>query len=204
MEQLKAGLNINFPNREKFQPAIFEIIEFFSKQWYITHGIPSMKLAQSYYSAILMKPTENFQQMFNIEREVIVIFNTYEKFQPRSLDAIDHIRKTQQALRFEEICSIIISKDENIENEIKNYLKSNQESQIVIPFAFKEFKRKKDDPNFVIYLTPPEIVHEDRVENLGSLVISSLFGYGLGLRNPGWPSGRTSRRGNTVRPGPLP
>ena len=55
-----------------------------------------------------------------------------------------------------------------------------------------------------MYLTPPEIVHEDRVENLGSLVILALFGYGLGLRNPGWPSGRTSRRGNTVRPGPLP
>lgn len=149
MAEIKAGININFPQKDRFQPTILDIIEYFAKQWYVTHGIPSMPLAKSDYSAIWMKPTEQFQQMFNIEREVIVVFSTYEKFQPRSIDALDHIRKTHQALRFEEICSVIISKDENIESEIRNYLKSNQESQIIIPFTFKEFKKKVDDPNFI-------------------------------------------------------
>ena len=127
MQEINPGFHQNFEqNKDKFTPDILTIIEYFSKQWFITRGMPNIVMANSAYSAILIKPIKVFQEMFNIEREVIVVFSTYKKFQPRSLDSFDQIRRTHQALRFEEICGILISNDDNIESEIRNTLKKTK------------------------------------------------------------------------------
>ena len=125
----------------------------------------------------------------NAENKEIII-------KPLGVTQIDTIELQINWMTLTGLISNIVSKVPAVITAFKSGNKKNLIDQLGIPIemSFSTY----------VYLTPPEIVHGDRVENLGSLVISSLFGYGLGLRNPGWPSGRTSRRGNTVRPGPLP
>ena len=64
--------------------------------------------------------------MFNLEREMIVVFSPYAFFEPRTLDAIDYITEKYQSLRLEKVCSIIISRDETIEGKLKELLKNQK------------------------------------------------------------------------------
>ena len=86
--------------------------------------------------------------MFNLEREIIVIFSPFGRFEPRTLDAIDYVSQKHQALRLEKICSIVISKDDNIEDKLQELLKNEKESQIVIPFSYTELINT-NDPFFI-------------------------------------------------------
>jgi len=77
--------------------------------------------------------------MFGFEREIIVIFSPYELFQARSIDAIDTLAQSvldkYQALRIERICSMLFSKDPNIERKISDILRESQaqDSQVIVP-----------------------------------------------------------------------
>jgi len=148
---IKAGINPKFEDKKKnrFQPATWEVIEIFSKHWYITEGDASIQISKSYYDTIFLKPTNEIIEKFNIEREVIVIFSNYQTFEPRSFDALDKVRAIYQKLRFEEICSIMISNDNNIESRVNDFLKSKQESQIIIPFSYKEIRKKGHKGYFI-------------------------------------------------------
>jgi len=92
-----------------------------------------------------MKPVDLYQEMFNIEREIIVIFSPYEQFQPRTLDAFDEVSKLYQKLRIEKVCSVVISKDKLIEQKLSELLRRNPESPIVIPFSYDELLSPIDD-----------------------------------------------------------
>ncbi|MDR3591564.1 MAG: hypothetical protein P4N41_18060 [Negativicutes bacterium] len=125
------------------------IITYFAEQWYVTrHFILSM--ARSKYKAILIKPVEHYKERFNIEREIIVVFSEYDCFEPRSLDAIAEVSKLCQDLRLEEICSILISKDSHIVKKIRDLLKSNQESQIIIPFSYEELLNNVRNKHYIV------------------------------------------------------
>ena len=125
-----------------------KIIKLFSqKNWYVTRA-EEIPIASSTYKIALVKPTETISQCFNIYREVVVVFSPYETFEPRSIDAIEYLNI--QELRLEEICSIVISKDENVELKINRILKSNQESRIIIPFSYKELLEKVTDNEYII------------------------------------------------------
>lgn len=126
-----------------------KIIDKFKSEWYITNGGNEIKLGpKSTYRYFIVKPVRNYQEMFNLEREIIVIFSPYHSFEPRTLDAIDYVAENFQSLRLEKICSILISKDEKIEEKLKELLKNDQESQIIIPFNYNELINNKD--NFFI------------------------------------------------------
>ena len=83
------------------------IIDRLSEEWLITHAGHPIRLATSEYNWFLMKPTEMFAEMFNITREVIVVFSPYPEFQPRSLDAFDAIQENFNDLRIESVWSNI-------------------------------------------------------------------------------------------------
>jgi hypothetical protein len=125
------------------------IIKKFSAEWYVTSsGKPITLGATSTYKYFLMKPTSLYQELFNIEREIIVIFSDYSTFEPRTLDAFDYVIDRYQELRIEKVCSVLVSKDANIESKIRDLLKSDPEYQIVIPFYFGELL-EVNDPYFV-------------------------------------------------------
>ena len=64
-------------------------------------------------------------KIVNLYREVVVVFSNYKSFEPRSLDAVDELNI--QELRLEEICYIIISKDDEVSKKIDQLQKSLDE-----------------------------------------------------------------------------
>lgn len=119
------------------------IVDLFSrKYWYVTR-VDRINIAGSNYNTVLIKPTKKISIAFNLYREVVVVFSNYKNFEPRSLDAVDSLNV--QELRLEEICYIIISKDDDVSKKISTYLKSNQESRVIIPFTYSELLGTKDD-----------------------------------------------------------
>lgn len=147
----KVGINPNFENKKKtrFQPATWEVIELLARHWYVTEGDDSIQISKSYYDVVFLKPTSSIIEKFNIKREVIVVFSNYPIFEPRSFDAIDKVRAIYQRLRFEEVCSIMISNDNDIESRVQDFLKSKHESQIIVPFSYKEIRKKGEQPYFI-------------------------------------------------------
>lgn len=135
---LNRETNLNYLSREEFK-----IVEFLSKKyWYVTR-IDHINIASSTYNTAFIKPTQDISIGFNLFRELVVVFSPYDKFEPRSLDAIDYL--DVQELRLEEICSIIVSKDNDVSSKIATYLKSNQESRVIIPFTYSELLTTNDD-----------------------------------------------------------
>jgi len=123
----------HFSKKEK------DIIKNLSNEFYVTNGGTEIKLGyNSKYKYFIIKPTDEYVEMFNIEREIVVIFSPYESFEPRTLDAINYVYKKFERHRLEKICSIIISKDTRVEYKIQDIIKNDKESQILIPFSYKE------------------------------------------------------------------
>ena len=83
-----------------------------------------------------MKPSPSITNAFNLHREIVVAFSPYDSFEPRSIDAIEYLNI--QELRLEEICSVLISKDNDVEQKVSTILKSNQEARVIIPFSYSE------------------------------------------------------------------
>lgn len=115
------------------------IIDHFSKEWLVTSVGPINLGSSSNYKFALLKPTIQYQDMFNLEREIIAIFSPYNEFQPRSLDAIDEVYERHQKLRVERVCTILFSRDNEIESKLQNILKNDKEAQIVVPFSYQDF-----------------------------------------------------------------
>lgn len=128
-----------FNHREK------SILERLSKEWYLTSSGSKIRLAASEYNYFLMKPTRIFSEMFNIERELIVVFSSYESFEPRSLDAFDAAQKELTELRVESVCRILISNDSEVERKVKDLLKTDPEQPVVIPFTYNELSSPYDN-----------------------------------------------------------
>lgn len=114
------------------------ILDNLSKEWYVTSSGKGIRLGVSVYSHFLMKPTNVFSEMFNIEREIICVFSAYENFEPRTLDAFAESQKSISELRIEPMCKILISKDPAIEQKIDSLLKADPEQPIIVPFTYDE------------------------------------------------------------------
>ena len=78
---------------ERFGPDEQRILDVLSRQWYMTSSGAKLRLAASRYDYFLMKPTKMFTEMFNIERELIVVLSPYPNFESRSLDVFDEAQK---------------------------------------------------------------------------------------------------------------
>ncbi len=123
-----------------------KIIANLGKEWYITNAGGKISLGnKSYYKYFLMKPTSSYSTLFNIEREIIVVFSDYENFEPRTLDAFDSAINSKQELRIEKVCGILISRDLKIEVKISSLLKSDPEHQAIVPFTYEELKEEYSD-----------------------------------------------------------
>ncbi|MGC5776491.1 hypothetical protein [Paenibacillus pabuli] len=128
-----------------FLDAEEELVRKLAEEWYVTR-IGKLSIGTtSRYRFALMKPTQSFQEMFNLERELVVIFSSYSSFEPRSLDAFDAVVKQFQKLRLEKVCYVFFSQDNSIESKIQDLLKTNQESQVVIPLSYSEYSLSKDN-----------------------------------------------------------
>lgn len=138
MSKVNPGINPQMIDSH-FTPYEKSIIQKLSKEWYVTSGGGIIELGnKSKYKYFLVKPTNAFQELFNIEREIIVVFSDYENFEPRTLDAFDRAASMIQELRAEKICSILISNDARVEIKVKELIKSDPEYQVIVPFTYRE------------------------------------------------------------------
>lgn len=138
-----------------FSDTNLKIVKALSNMFYISYGGKSFKMGiDSEYSYCLLKPTSFFSEQFNLHREIILVFSDYSTFEPRSLDATSKAATFHPDLRLDRICSVIVSKDPQIESKLKDLLKNNTEMQVIIPFSQSEllslFDKKTGFYNLVI------------------------------------------------------
>ncbi|WP_170136809.1 AAA-like domain-containing protein [Mesorhizobium loti] len=122
-----------------------QIIRRFASEWYITSGTRPLILSEkSNYRAFLGKPCDPAARMFNLEREVVAVFSNYEEFEVRTIDAFEVAASRFNQLRIDPICRVLISRDRNIVERIKDVLKSDPELPIIIPFTYYELINNRD------------------------------------------------------------
>lgn len=130
---------------DRFLPRERQLIERLATQWYLTSSGSHIYLAASEYDYFLMKPTPMFSEMFNIEREVIVVLSPYPNFEPRSLDVFDAAQRKLSDHRVESVCRVLVSDDPDTERKVTDLLKTDPEQPIVIPFTYDELCLPYDD-----------------------------------------------------------
>ncbi|RXI36271.1 hypothetical protein CRU99_13545 [Malaciobacter mytili] len=145
--KVNAGIHPKF-NLSRFDHDEKIIIKNLAKSWYLTSSGEEINQGKSKYNYFLVKPISKFSVMFNIEREIICIFSTYETFEPRTLDILDIIISSLPKNRTENICFMLISKDKNINQKIDKLLKTEIEHPIVIAFSYKTLLDKDNIINF--------------------------------------------------------
>lgn len=143
----RPGIHPNF-FLDRFSGQEKEILNRLSKEWFLTSSGCEITLVSSTYNYFLIKPTDVFTEMFNIEREVVCVFSPYENFEPRTLDVFSKAQEGLTDLRAEAICKILISNDPKVEARIESLLKSDPEQPIVVPFTYNELANSYD--NFFI------------------------------------------------------
>lgn len=116
------------------------ILTNLSKEWYLTNSGQEVRVAQSVYSYFLMKPSKKTSEMFNIEREIICVFSSYENFEPRCFDIFETVYEQLPKMRTETVCSILISRAEVVEEKVEALLKSDPEHSIIVPATYKELQ----------------------------------------------------------------
>ncbi len=152
-EEITPGIHPQARHFKNFNDDEKAIAKFIGTEWLITKcgdfWLGQSEQNSSKYRYLLIKPTSNYQEMFNLDREIVVIFSDYENFEPRSLDAIDHVLKQHQRLRIDKICSVIISNDVKVEEKVKDLLRSDEEAQIIVPISYKAFTEAVADSYFL-------------------------------------------------------
>jgi hypothetical protein len=141
------GIHPNF-SMDRFSLEERTALQNLSREWYLTNSGgnfgPTIQIGAAEYKYFLMKPTLNFSEMFNVEREILCVFSPYSRLEPRTLDAFAGARARFQELRLESVCYVLISKDDKAESIIENLLKTDPEQPIVIPFTYSEISGKYD------------------------------------------------------------
>lgn len=134
----------------RFSEEIQEILKILRKEFFLTNNGDKLSLGySSEYEFIVVEPTSIYEDLFNLNKEIAVVFSPYTSLQPRTLDVFEKISKRFSALRLEKICGVLVSKDPDIENSLLNLTKSEPESQIIIPFRYNELKSDIDDKYFI-------------------------------------------------------
>jgi hypothetical protein len=144
VEEVYPGIHKNF-HYYHFNNPERRAIKALSREFYITSGGKISLGQSSQYNYIFIKPTRVYGEMFNLDREMVVVFSRYNDVQPRTLDAFNTILKAHPGLRIEKICGVLISEDVHVETSLESLIKSEPESQIVIPFNIQEINSQSDN-----------------------------------------------------------
>lgn len=124
------------------------IVKALAKEWYVTRsGIISLG-QKSEYKYLLIKPTEKYSELFNFELEIVACLSSYSSFEPRALDTFDLVYSRNSDFRIEKSITILLSKDDNVIERLRDILKKDQEYQVIVPFSYTEIL-KNDDSFFI-------------------------------------------------------
>lgn len=109
-----------------------------STTFYVTRSFKPESIGNSQYWAILVRPTDEFSVYVNTDREVVILFATYETFEIRTLDAFEEYYSLLESSRVDRSVRFLISADSRIEGIIKHYVDQHPEYPIIIPTTFDQ------------------------------------------------------------------
>lgn len=105
---------------------------------YVTRSFKPIRIGNSEYWAILVRPTAEFSVYINTDREVIILFSTYGTFEIRTLDAFEAFYGLLESKRVDRSVRFLIGVDDRIERVIKHYLDQHPEYPIIIPATLNQ------------------------------------------------------------------
>lgn len=117
-----------------------KIIRRWSEQWFISSA-GKRDLGNSEFRYAYAKPTESMEEGTGITKELVIIFSPYSPFEARSLKAYEVITSEDIEQRYEKLCYVLISKDNEIESKISEFT-TNQDDQIIVPFSYDSFSKE--------------------------------------------------------------
>ena len=146
MNDLEPGMHPRF-DIERFDVASQRVLRRMAQLFHLTRdGSVSMGAGQSKYRYALLKPTKAMRGMLHTDREVIAVFSDYADFQPRTIDAFEHvIGSIESEYRLEKVVRILISGDPSVSLKINNLLKDTPDTPIIVPFHHREFRLATPD-----------------------------------------------------------
>lgn len=113
--------------------------------FYITRSFRPVSIGNSQYYAALIRPTDEFSIYINTDREILVVFATYETFEIRTLEAYEAFYDLVESARIDKSLRFLISNDSRIEPIIKHYLDQHPEYPIIIPATFQQLEGRSDN-----------------------------------------------------------
>lgn len=146
--ETQTGINPNIHNNiaKIFSDDEQKIINIFAREWYITRE-GRHTIVRTDFQYILLKPVRNIIDVFNITKEVIVVFSAFKEIQSRSLEVFKLLVEYFGEKRVEKLCYILVSADDNVESFIKEYV--TPDSEVIIPISYKEILRNNSDPHYI-------------------------------------------------------
>ena len=128
---IKSGLNLSEASQDEQK-----IIKKISKLFHIGF-FRKVEFKQMQYVYIFGKPSNDFTLKFNIDTEVLILFNKLDLFEKRTLDIVDKLL-TEYYNRLDKYCVIIISNDNLICNKIESINAGEKLSRVFVPFTYNE------------------------------------------------------------------
>ena len=96
-----------------------KVLATLANEFYLTNPGNAVSLGKNaQYRYFLLKVPEDYTEEFNLKREVVCVFANYRSFEPRTLDAFDAAFANYQTLRLENVCRILISGDDSIQEHL--------------------------------------------------------------------------------------
>ncbi len=83
--------------------------------------------------------------MFGPLNEIIVLFSPFDRFEPRTLDAIEKVHNENSGYRLDKISCFVFCRDVHFLEKLDGMVRSNKESRVVIPFSYQEIS--ENTPN---------------------------------------------------------
>ncbi len=177
MTELYPGIHPNF-DIAKFDVPEQRVLRRMSQLFHLTRdGQITIGAGDSKYRYAFVKPTQSMKGYLHTDREVVVVFSSYAMFQPRTLDAFDHIiDRMHEEFRLEKVVRILISGDLQISKKLKALFNSKPDAPIVIPFHTSEFSLAAADKDIVGRIR--EFTFSRDLFSVSSPLKSDLYFYG--------------------------
>lgn len=133
------GIHAKF-DLSKFPITEQSVLKRLSNFFQLTNSgsVVSYNGADFYY--LLVKPNNDFSNMFNVSRELVCILNRYNKFDARVLDVVDDVFNKFPRNRVEKLCVVLISAGADVATEIKKIGVDDIEKPVFIMFSYEQVK----------------------------------------------------------------
>ena len=137
--QTRPGIHPQF-NLGRFTSEEKKILNNLSTTLFLTSSGCDIRINAARYEYFLAKLPEGLAESFNLEREVVCVFSSYDRFEPRLLEVFNKAEEGLSRSRVESICRVLISRDDKAEESVKTILRSDPEQPVIVPFTYRELQ----------------------------------------------------------------